>query len=663
MKIDCGQSSCSLGRFNISTYQGLVAAQQCLLHTNQKAKEIGASLHKCGHRLQQMKHRTEALESVMAPLLSQSRQSQELTESIRRAVGPAMDVLEAFISIRDLETALMGDPRDNIKAYLGAVSKLEGYLVYVSEKRPLAVELLEEAVRVSGCSRLNDKYRMRRLNGAIEALRMDGNNPEQDRGLGLMDLALQKLESSFRSVLAENSAPKDLRKSLVCSKPEENSLSTSFFFVKNLRLIVDCLRNNGRGQKCLKMYWDIRNRTVKESFQTTKPYYLNYNSSETIKKLNWADLEGHISDWLRLLEVVVRDLLSSERQLCSQIFQNFDREVWTECFGKLASGGGMDSLMQFGEAIAVTQREPQKLFKLLDMIEGLENLKEDLEKVFEGFGCMETRLRLRELQKQLVHSSCQILSDFSKQIEEDSGLPVDGSLPKITSYVVNYLKFLVAEYQAVMTRVLEMENHEMGLTQAVVEVFKTLERNLEARSKGYTEPALAHIFLMNNYWYIFKRARDSELAFVGEAWLKERRRWVNQHVLGYEKQEWGPLVMHLSREGLIGSGGRGAKDLFKQRLRAFNLAFDQIYETHRYWVISDDELREGTFVKIVQALIPAYRSYTETFSHLLDNTMSGNKYFRYTPEQLEDLLADMFAEKSSRIPNRATGADMGPASA
>jgi len=66
-------------------------------------------------------------------------------------------------------------------------------------------------------------------------------------------------------------------------------------------------------------------------------------------------------------------------------------------------------------------------------------------------------------------------------------------------------------------------------------------------------------------------------------------------------------MVHPNREGLAGSSGNkgGIKELIKQRLRAFNLAFDQIYETHQYWVKSDDKLRVGTFIKTTQSLIPA----------------------------------------------------------
>ncbi|GLJ32585.1 hypothetical protein SUGI_0655680 [Cryptomeria japonica] len=648
-----------LTSFELNTFQGLLSAQKSLLKSTHNAKQIGQSIHKCGHNLQLMKQRREDLESVVAPLLSLSRESQNLIKCIKNAVASAVEVLAAMMSVRELRNTLVGDdPGASVEGYLGAALKLEGYLNFVAENLPLALSQLEEAVRVSNSSPLVDEYTMERLNNCIEALWRNSKEGDHDGdSKRLLDMAAQKLESSFNLVLTDFTVSYRKTSELLTSQGEQ-TLNFDVFMNGNLKTVKEIaqfLKRNGRAQQCFKMYWDVRVRIVKDSFQNMRPYYLSYNS-ENLKGLDWADLEGQFSDWLALLDVGVRELLWPERQLCYQIFEGFDEEAWTRCFGKLALVGGMDELIRFGEAIVASQREPQMVFKLLDTFERLENLKGDLEKVFGGYGCMETRLRFRELQKQLAHSCCQVLLGFTKKVEEDSGFPADGDLLKITRYVVNYLKFLVGEYRLVMVWVLEMEgmeNPEMKLSQMVEDVFSALERSLEGRSKGYAEPALAHLFLMNNYWYIFKRVRDSELAFLGEMWLKERKRWVNQQLLGYEKHEWGPVLVHMNREGLAAStGSRGAtKELFKQRLSAFNSALDHIREAHRHWVISDDDLREGTLVKITQVLVPAYRNFTETYGHLLDNNANRNRYLRYTPEKLEDLLANIFSEKSHDMPN------------
>ncbi|GKB23330.1 exocyst complex component EXO70A1-like protein, partial [Tanacetum coccineum] len=48
--------------------------------------------------------------------------------------------------------------------------------------------------------------------------------------------------------------------------------------------------------------------------------------------------------------------------------------IWQECFVKIADKI-MAVFFQFGEGVARSNKEPQKLFKLLDMFNSLENLK------------------------------------------------------------------------------------------------------------------------------------------------------------------------------------------------------------------------------------------------------------------------------------------------
>ncbi|KAH9323487.1 hypothetical protein KI387_018126, partial [Taxus chinensis] len=153
-----------------------------------------------------MKQRREALESIMAPLLSLSRESQSFMKCINIAVGSAMKVLEAMASVRELKVTVVGhDPRDDLEGYLTAAQKLEGYLNFVAENLPLALSLLEEAVQVSNSSPLVDKYTMERLNDCIEALRRNSKDGVVHDGdsRGLLDIAVQKLEPSFSLVLTD----------------------------------------------------------------------------------------------------------------------------------------------------------------------------------------------------------------------------------------------------------------------------------------------------------------------------------------------------------------------------------------------------------------------------------------------------------------------------
>jgi exocyst complex protein 7 len=627
----------------------ILAARQALLQSMKEAEEISKSLQKSSLKLLQIEKSTENLEHVMTPLLSQSTEFEHLAGYVDRAIEPADYILEALQSIREMETVLMDDPLKDLQKYAKTMADLEEQLSYIKQNYPTMVEALLGAFHAVGENRISDTYKMYTLKETLQGLEID---PQSFIKIGseIVDSALEKLETTFMSILAKNTIPMDLHGENCAEMEGGLFLFVDMEDVGLLQMIAEMLESFGRAKKCLKIYGSIRIESMRASFKSMAADYLRYNSSSSIDKLEWTALEDHVAEWLVVLTKTVKVLVSSERKLCCRIFETFDKELWTDFFGKLVLGSGLKALIEFGEAVALSQREPQKLFKLLDMVEGLETLKEDFGVVFEGPGCLEIRLQLCEMEKQLVHSACQVLWNFGKQVEGDSGLFADGSPPQLTSYVVNYLKFMMTEYELVMAKVWGMENNT-SLAEAVSHVMDSLELSLEIRAKGYNTSGLAHIFLMNNYWYIFKRARDSKLGtLLDEAWLKQRKRLVHQHVLGYEKDVWVPLVKLLNRDGLVlsSSGRGGAKDLFKQRIRSFNSAFEKLYEEHKNWVITDEELREGTYVKIVQAVIPAYRSYTENFSKLFDPSANGSKLLRYTPEQLEFMLTNLFTQRSSR---------------
>lgn len=112
----------------------------------------------------------------------------------------------------------------------------------------------------------------------------------------------------------------------------------------------------------------------------------------------------------------------------------------------------------------------------------------------------------------------------------------DGRVTSLSSYVVNYLTYLVSDfYSPIIDKVLKAEQNwlgqgrsdERGLAQGVLLFMQALERQVEGLSKEYSDNGLRHIFLMNNIWYMRSRAKECELGqLLGEAWLKDQRRKV-----------------------------------------------------------------------------------------------------------------------------------------
>lgn len=120
---------------------------------------------------------------------------------------------------------------------------------------------------------------------------------------------------------------------------------------------------------------------------------------------------------------------------------------------------------------------------------------------------------------------------------------------------------------------------------------------------------------------------------------------VEQHALRFQKEAWQPVLVHLSRDGLsLSSGGRSAtRELVRQRLRSFASAFEDTCLKQSKWIIAEEDLRVGTQLAVVQAVVPGYRSYLQNFGSFLDSHASyPNKHVKYSPEIVERMLGELF---------------------
>ena len=192
---------------------------------------------------------------------------------------------------------------------------------------------------------------------------------------------------------------------------------------------------------------------------------------------------------------------------------------------------------------------------------------------------------------------------------------------------------------------------ERLLTDAILDIFKALEANFETWSKSYEDIPLSYLFAMNTHWHFYKNLKGTKLGeLLGEAKLKEHEQYKDYYAAYFLRESWGKLPSLLSREGLIlFSGGRSkARDLVKQRLKAFNRSFDEMYQKQSTWVISDKELREKLCHSIVQTIVPSYRSYMQNYGPLVEQDASASKYAKYTAQSLENMLGSLFLHKPGR---------------
>ena len=381
------------------------------------------------------------------------------------------------------------------------------------------------------------------------------------------------------------------------------------------------------------------------------PRYLKTYAPDEIDKMDWEVLESAITLWIEHFQLAVKIVFVAEKQLCKRVLSGvMDGAIWPECFVKIA-----DKIMAvfffFGEGVARSSKEPQKLFKLLDMYDSMDRIRTEFALVFDGESGIDICARFRELQKLLVHAASKVFWEFGLQIEglqDGAPPPPDGSVPKIVRYAVNYLKCLAGNgYAAAMGQVLRTEQmwkagylsrpetDESLLREAISNTLDALQRNVESKRSRYRDKVLPHVLAMNTYWYMYMRTKGSELAkLVGEETMKKKYKTAAEEAAySYQAQAWGPLVKLLEKEETGEEGREESGALAGEKMELFMREFDENLRRHQSsYCIPDTDLREQIKQAVAKLVVPAYAGFLRSYS----GVMQG-RYF-LPPDSIRELL-------------------------
>ncbi|XP_042468542.1 exocyst complex component EXO70B1-like [Zingiber officinale] len=399
-------------------------------------------------------------------------------------------------------------------------------------------------------------------------------------------------------------------------------------------------------------------------------------SIEEVQRIDWRMLNDKMKKWIQALKIVVRVLLWGEKRLCDQILASSE-ELKEECFIETVKGPVMQ-LLNFGDAITICQWSSEKLFGILDMYEALADVLPDLQTLFVGDPKDLICVEAEGILQRLGEAAKGTLMGFGSAIQkEPSRKPTQGGeIHPMTRYVMNYVR-LLAEYTNTLNLLLDDgkigsdqgngegydnrnsdgENLEMtplGLRTALI--ISYLESNLDEKSKTDEDGAMQYVFLMNNIHYIVNKVKDSDLGkLLGDHWIRKRLVQIRQYATNYLRTSWTKALSCLKDEG-IGSGNSSSvlKVTLKEKFKNFNLAFDEIYRVQTTWKVPDPQLREELRISISEKVIPAYRAFMGRYGNQLDGGRHGTKYIKYTSDDLESLLSDLFEGVSGPAPKKKT---------
>ncbi|XP_058108662.1 exocyst complex component EXO70A1-like [Magnolia sinica] len=430
----------------------------------------------------------------------------------------------------------------------------------------------------------------------------------------------------------------------------------------DLHCIAERMIAAGYLRECIQVYGSVRKSIVDASLRQLGIEKLSIGD---VQRLEWDALETKIRRWIRAAKVCVRILFASEKRLCERIFDGLSSDADDACFMETVKGAAIQ-LFNFAEAISISRRSPEKLFKILDLHDALSDLLPDIEAVFRS--AESVRIQASEILSRLAEAARGVLSEFENAVQrEPSKIPVPGgTIHPLTRYVMNYIS-LISDYKQTLIELIiarpssgprfsgdpapDMDIPESEdrspLAHHMIWIIIVLQFNLDGKSKLYKDTALSHLFLMNNVHYIVQKAKGSaELReLIGDSYLKKLTGKFRQSATSYQRATWVRILYCLRDEGIHVSGGFSSgvsKTALRERFKTFNSAFEDAHRVQTTWFVPDPQLREELRISIAEKLLPAYRSFLGRFRHHLESGRHSEMYIKYSVEDLESALLDFF---------------------
>uniref|UniRef100_A0A0D3EVR9 Exocyst subunit Exo70 family protein n=1 Tax=Oryza barthii TaxID=65489 RepID=A0A0D3EVR9_9ORYZ len=409
--------------------------------------------------------------------------------------------------------------------------------------------------------------------------------------------------------------------------------------VSNFDIIVDALPEGvifeanriakrmvaaGFGDSCAETYASSRLNFIDESIARLG---VHAHMAEMFKSASWEELEIQIMCWIPAIRVVFHILIPSERHLCDSIFEGFtsysDVAFVTACHPFL-------QLLSFGNFIAAAGKNPECLFRIVDMYDAVRDILPVLDDAFNP-----EVAALRECLGLSIKAILMALENLVRRDPSES-CPLDGGVHPMTRYVMNYLvTACVSRHTLEEVMLLEFGSSDpsgncpiepdrptSSLAIHLAWIVDVLTGNLVSKSKVYSHAPLSCVFLVNNGIYIIKKVNGCELkVLLGEDWIKVIHSKVNQWILEYRRATWGKAIMILEMDKRFCSN----VNVITEKLSRFNNFVEAICQVQSRWVLVDKQQGVDFSILVEELVIPAYRDMAEM---LKATGSAGESYMR-----------------------------------
>ncbi|XP_050980304.1 exocyst complex component 7 isoform X3 [Labeo rohita] len=641
--------------------------------------------------LSSFESRLMQLENSIIPVHKQTENLQRLQENVDRTLSCLDHVISYYHVAKDTDKIIREGPAGRLDEYLACIAKIQKAVEYFQDNNPDSPELNTVKARFEkGKELLEGEFRslLTRYSKPVPpVLILDAIGGDEDMEVQ-EDVALDHLpEAALQDIICISA--------WLVEYGRNQDFMNVYFQVRSSQLdrSIKGLKEHFRKNSATSAIHSPAVQTKRKETPTKKPpkrpvYIPGFDHDlRGVKHLS-DDKHGaaagkddvldiEIDSYIHCISAFVK-LAQSEYALLTEIIPEHHQK---KTFDSLIQEA-LDNLMLEGDNIvsaarrAIMRHDYSAVLTIFPILRHLKQTKPDFDATLQGTAAS-TKNKLPALITSMETIGAKALEEFADSIKNDPdkeyNMPKDGTVHELTSNAILFLQQLL-DFQETAGAMLasqvlgdtynipldpressssassySSEFSRRLLSTYIYKVLGNLQLNLSNKAKVYEDPALRAIFLHNNYNYILKSLEKSELIQLVAVTHKKvegsYRELIEQEIQNYQRS-WLKVTEHLTERNIPAfQPGTKLKDkerqIIKDKFKGFNDGLEELCKIQQGWAVPDKGQRDAIRQAQKRVVSEAFRAFLQRCANI-SFTKNPEKYHRYSPEQVEEMIDKLF---------------------
>ncbi|XP_056325138.1 exocyst complex component 7 isoform X4 [Danio aesculapii] len=637
--------------------------------------------------LSSFESRLMQLENSIIPVHKQTENLQRLQENVDKTLSNMDHVISYYHVAKDTDKIIREGPAGRLDEYLACIAKIQKAVEYFQDNNPDSPELNTVKARFEkGKELLEAEFRslLTRYSKPVPpVLILDAIGGDEDMEVQ-EEVTLEHL-------------PEVVLQDIICISAwlveygRNQDFMNVYFQVRSSQLdrSIKGLKEHFRKNSATSAIHSPAVQTKRKETPTKKApkrpgfehdlrgvkHLSDEKHGATAGKDDVLDIE--IDSYIHCISAFVK-LAQSEYALLTEIIPEHHQK---KTFDSLIQEA-LDNLMLEGDNIvsaarrAIMRHDYSAVLTIFPILRHLKQTKPDFDATLQGTAAS-TKNKLPALITSMETIGAKALEEFADSIKNDPdkeyNMPKDGTVHELTSNAILFLQQLL-DFQETAGAMLasqvlgdtynipldpressssassySSEFSRRLLSTYIYKVLGNLQLNLSNKAKVYEDPALRAIFLHNNYNYILKSLEKSELIQLVAVTVKKvessYRELIELEIQNYQRS-WLRVTEHLTERNIPDfQPGAKLKDkerqIIKDKFKGFNDGLEELCKIQKGWAVPDKEQRDAIRHAQKRVVSLTYKAFLQRCANI-SFTKNPEKYHRYSPEQVEDMIDRLF---------------------